>query len=282
MQRSALLWTLAGVLTVSSAVYQRMTGPTYPVSGSVSIGATQVSFRLNRAHGGETDSPVMLIVPDTSIRGFLFWKRFKTDDPHTRVGMIRHGDTLLAWLPQQPPAGKLEYSLRLQRGDTVFVIPERDPVVIRFKGEVPMSILIPHVLVMFLAMLFSTRAGLECLTRQPKVRILAFTTVILLVIGGGILGPIMQKYAFGAYWTGWPFGQDMTDNKTLVALLAWVIAAAAVTRSAKPRRWILPASIILFAVYLIPHSVLGSELDYRKLDSGRGQMDVPSGPPGGR
>jgi len=282
MRQRTVLWIFAVVLTVGSAVYQRMTGPSYPVSDSAVIAGHHVKFRLERSHGGESDCPVALIVPDTSVRGVLSWKRFKTDDALTHVSMDRHGDTLMAVLPHQPPAGKLQYSITLQRGEGVFGIPEGEPVVIRFRGDVPSLILIPHVFAMFLAMLLSTRAGLECLRREPNIRLLTVTTVVLLVIGGGILGPIMQKFAFGAYWTGWPFGQDMTDNKTLVALLAWIGAAVAVYRSAAPRRWVLLASIILFAVYLIPHSVLGSELDYRSIDARSGQSQAPADSGSGR
>ena len=37
----------------------------------------------------------------------------------------------------------------------------------------------------------------------------------------------VQKAAFGAYWTGFPFGYDLTDNKTVLMWLAWVLAALA-------------------------------------------------------
>jgi len=39
------------------------------------------------------------------------------------------------------------------------------------------------------------------------------------------LGPLVQLNAFGDLWTGWPFGGDWTDNKTLFAFIFWVIAA---------------------------------------------------------
>ena len=39
-----------------------------------------------------------------------------------------------------------------------------------------------------------------------------------------ILGPIVQYYAFGDLWTGIPFGWDLTDNKTLIALIFWILA----------------------------------------------------------
>jgi hypothetical protein len=115
---------------------------------------------------------------------------------------------------------------------------------------------------MFTAMLLSTRTGLEALTRGPSVSALALWTTGFLFLGGLILGPIVQKYAFGSFWTGWPFGHDLTDNKTLVAFIAWLIALVRVRRNPSARISPIAAAFILLLIYLIPHSVLGSELDY--------------------
>jgi hypothetical protein len=38
----------------------------------------------------------------------------------------------------------------------------------------------------------------------------------------------------------------------------------ALGRAKNPRRWMVGAALVTFAVFLIPHSVLGSELDYSK------------------
>jgi hypothetical protein len=93
---------------------------------------------------------------------------------------------------------------------------------------------------------------------------LTWITVIFLAIGGLVLGPIVQKYAFDAYWTGWPFGHDLTDNKSLVAFIFWVIALVVLFRTRENRTWPVVAAIVTFIVFLIPHSMLGSEIDYTK------------------
>jgi hypothetical protein len=82
-----------------------------------------------------------------------------------------------------------------------------------------------------------------------------------------ILGPLVQKYAFGALWTGFPFGYDLTDNKTLIAFLGWIAAWIAGRKGKPARGWVLGASILLLVVYLIPHSLFGSELDYSKINT---------------
>jgi len=81
-------------------------------------------------------------------------------------------------------------------------------------------------------------------------------------IGGMILGPIVQLYAFGDLWTGWPFGGDWTDNKTLFAFVFWVIAFFVLRKNRSNRLWPIIAFVALLAIYLIPHSMGGSELDY--------------------
>ena len=73
----------------------------------------------------------------------------------------------------------------------------------------------------------------------------------------------MQWYAFGEFWTGFPVGHDLTDNKTLIAVVAWIIALVAIRRSpAQARWWVLSAAVVTFVTFVIPHSVLGTELDY--------------------
>jgi hypothetical protein len=272
MARSILLWTLALLITLGSAYYQRKTGPTYPVDGDVMVGAAEVHYSLTRTHGGDGDQPVPLHVLEGEVRGEIVYKRYKTDDPWTRIALRAEGDSLVGYLPHQPPAGKLEYFLELENGTTLVRVPEKETVVTRFKGGVPLGVLIPHVIAMFLAMLISTRAGIEAFRREGRPRTLVMITLVLLAIGGLILGPIVQKYAFGAYWTGFPWGTDLTDNKTLIAFIAWLAALWAVwkpdTLRTRPlRRWIVVgAAVVMLLVYLIPHSMMGSEIDYKEMD----------------
>ena len=263
--KKGFLWILAVLITLTAAVYQRMTGPTYAFRGKAQVGTSEVSSRLPRSSNNDKDCEVALKVPDAAVTGYLEYKRFKTDDPFTRVEMARDGEKLAAFLPKQPMAGKLVYKVVLAGGGTETSLTGEDPIVIRFKAPVPMIVQLPHILIMFLAMLFSTAAGLFALGKKYNPRKLAVWTAVLLFIGGFILGPLMQKFAFGQLWTGIPFGTDMTDNKTLIAMAAWIVAVIAGRKGKAARGWVLAASIVLLAVYSIPHSLFGSELDYSKL-----------------
>ena len=261
---SWLWWALAIVITLASAHWQRVSGPTYPVSGEVTLGGSTIAITLDRSHGGTDDQPVRVQASDGEIGGEVAWRHFPTAEPWTTVPLQRHGEWLEASLPHQPPAGKLEYQVRLRRGAEAATFPPR-PAVTRFKGDVPAAVLIPHVLAMFLGMLFSTRAGLEALTAAGRPAGFSRLALALIVVGGFLLGPLVQHFAFGAWWTGVPFGWDLTDNKTLLAALAWAFAAWRLRGGRPARGAVIVAAVVTLGVFAIPHSAWGSQLDWSTL-----------------
>jgi hypothetical protein len=116
-------------------------------------------------------------------------------------------------------------------------------------------------------MLFSTRAGLEGIARGANTFQLTIWTTVLMFVGGLVFGPAVQRYAFGEFWTGWPFGHDLTDTKTFVAFIFWPVALWRARIQGRGRVWTIVASIVTLVIFLIPHSVLGSELDYTKMEN---------------
>jgi hypothetical protein len=268
-KKSWFLWVITILFTIFISFLQRTTGPTYPVSGSAMVGEYEVEYTFIRSDEvvGATEQTEIAINAPLPVSGSYIYKRYKSYDSWTEKPLERRGNELILSLPRQPKAGKVEYQVSLTDGEKMLKIPE-DPVIIRYKGVVPkLTILLPHVLMMLLAMIFSTRTGLEALTRRKNTFRLAIWTLIFLSIGGLILGPIMQNYAFDAYWTGWPFGHDLTDNKTAVAVIFWVIALAVLYRRRQNRTWAIVAAIVLLLVYSIPHSMLGSEIDYTEIEA---------------
>jgi len=264
--RTIILWTLTILITLGSVVYQRLTGPTYPVRGSVVIDGETVKYRLLRSFESTDNAVMQFAAPSPDITGEMRYRRFRSHDEWTTVPLTRDGDNLIAAVPKQPAAGKVMYQISLIDSEGARHELTIEPVIIRFKDPVPPYALWPHILFMFTAMLLSTRAGLEALAKGPNAFRIALWTAILLFLGGMILGPIVQKFSFGEFWTGWPKGHDLTDNKTAVAMIAWILALWRGRDRTKGRIWYIIASVVTLLVYLIPHSVLGSELDYTKVD----------------
>ena len=259
--KKILLWILAFVITVGAAYYQRITGPTYPAKAHITINGTTTVQELKRTQTNTQPCNIEIQAPD-NVTGQLFFRRYPGTEEWTVTTMQRTGNILSGLLPSQPAAGKLEYYISLTDGHGgEFTVCKENPVVIRFKGDVPAGVLIPHILLMFAAMLLSTLAGLFAVSGYSSQRIYGQLTLLILLAGGFILGPLVQNYAFGELWTGIPFGWDLTDNKTLIATAVW-LAAVLLNRKKESRRWTIIAAIVLLIVYSIPHSLFGSQLDY--------------------
>ncbi|MEN8148647.1 MAG: hypothetical protein ABFS86_02420 [Planctomycetota bacterium] len=258
---------LALVLAASAGYYQRRTGPTHPIRGRLDVAGDPVRFRLPRS--GTTGEDLEIEVPAARDRAVLRYRRYPTGDDWTEVRLAGRDGVLKGTLPSQPPAGKLEYRIVFEGGD--LKLPADDPVVVRFKGAVPAWLLIPHIAAMFLSLVIGFRATFAALAGSPRLLRYTTWTAALLTGGGMFLGPCVQKYAFGAFWTGWPNGKDLTDNKMLLLWIVW-IAALAVVRFARSGRAgriaVVAATVVMIGVYLIPHSLRGSQLNYERLEDG--------------
>jgi hypothetical protein len=261
-----LYWFLAFIITMGAAFYQRTTGPTYPKSEQVIVNNRKYDLKLDRSLSLDRPSDIKLAITDSTATARLWFRRYPTNDEYRSVDFnyvtSKRFRGFTAAIPQQPAAGKLQYYFEItDTGGTKTYLKEK-PVIIRFKGGVPAYIMIPHILLMFVAMLFSTLAGLLAIGKNPQFRKYTNLTLILFTAGGLFLGPVVQYMAFGDLWTGIPFGWDLTDNKTLIAFAFWVLAVIMNRKKERPLYTVL-AAVILLLVYSIPHSLFGSELNYQ-------------------
>ena len=262
--KKTFFWVLSFVITVFFALFQRMTGPTYPVKGQTGgESGAPVSYRLPRSCTIEGKDCVIKIESGGPLRGFVLWKRYKTSEAPVKEEMIYKDGLLSGSLPDQPPAGKLEYRVFIKTAGGDFEL-SKVPVVTRFKGAVPVWALLPHIVFIFLFMFFSVRIFLSVFSGELATKRAVALNLGFLLLGGFVFGPIVQQYAFGQAWTGFPFGMDLTDNKTLVMLVFWLPALFLALKERNYRPWIILAVAVTFAVYLVPHSMFGSELDYKK------------------
>lgn len=194
-----------------------------------------------------------------------------------RIGMARTGPgTWLAELPQRDKGNSLEYAFEVDTGGGRKIrLPEGSRFLrLKYKGEVSLFVLIFHVIFMFGAFFFMVEAVMESIPvlrgtgdRKNLVSMIRWL-MIFTFIGGFPLGFILNQQRFGVIWEGFPFGYDVTDNKTQLMFLFWLITVllswGSFTGNRKLRdrlseRGLAAAVIISFvlslAVFLIPHSL---------------------------
>lgn len=260
-----LFWLLAVILTLATSVYQRRTGPTNPKKTTILINNKEHKFSFPRS-ATINNNTITLNITDTTTKAQLIYRKYPTNDNYTKLDFQRKGNNLIVQLPIQPNAGKLEYYVTINK-ETLF---EESPLIVRFKGEVPLGILIPHIILMFVSMLFASYGLILAIANKKHIARYIILTLITLLIGGFIFGPLVQKYAFGVYWSGFPFGYDLTDNKTLIALILLLLNLLFLKRKAL-RYTAMIAFCAIMIIFCIPHSLRGSELNHQtgKVESAR-------------
>ncbi len=261
MKKNLALWLLALLLTLLLAVYQRLSGPTHPLKKTVGASGARVTYTFLRSWTSHRPLPVR-VSGDGLVSMRLHHRRFPLleGEEWTPVTMRTREGAFQGEVPGQPAAGKVAYRVEALTASGSFWLNNGQPVVARFKDEVPAWALLLHVLFMFAGLLLAFRTGLGALlATEDWPRLLPWTLAVT-AAGGLLLGPLVQKYAFGAFWTGFPLGRDLTDSKTLFVVLIWL---AALFLRKKSRWWTVLAMLLMVGVYMIPHSVLGSELDYK-------------------
>ncbi|WP_321343205.1 hypothetical protein [uncultured Draconibacterium sp.] len=275
--KKVFYWLLAIVITLAAVIYQRKTGPTYDKKMSIEVNNTNYEVKLVRSIEIGSNTEVKLGIDDKTIQARLFYKQYPSIDDYKSVDFVYKEKPVDSYLmnkvfkiteetgwfapvPEQPAAGKIQYYFQItdKQGTTSYL--KDTPVVIRFKGAVPSSILAPHIFFMFFAMLLGNLAGIMAVFRHNRFKFYTTVTLFTLLVGGMILGPMVQLHAFGEAWAGVPFAWDLTDNKTLVAFIFWILAFVMNRKKERPVYTIV-ASIVMLIVYSIPHSMYGSQLD---------------------
>lgn len=273
---SAILWLLAAIITVACFTYQDKTGPTYPLEGELETAQGVVQFKILRSETIGTDLKIMLLdpVPD-GVGGYVEYRRYKSHDAWSTMEMdpgsfsfSRRGreefiEGVGAELPSLAErAGKYEFFVYIDDGvgDPVSITGE-EPIYARYKAAVPMLVLLVHIVLVFVSMTVAIRTVFEALI-DGNFKPYIWATIISLLLGAFILGPLVQWYAFGVWWSGIPFGYDWTDNKVLVEMVFWLFAAYK-NRGKHVNRWsVYLAGVVTLIVYFIPHSIFGSEYNY--------------------
>ena len=148
------------------------------------------------------------------------------------------------------------------------------PFFIKYFGDVPRVVLLPHIAFMFATVFCVAMASLCALSvikgSEPPTNMLKylFWGVVMTFIGGYPFGFAMNWYAFGGLWEGVPFGTDATDNKTQLLFVYLIFATTIGLRSltggkcgrdlfsARVLGWYgLGALAVMLFIYLIPHSI---------------------------
>ena len=247
------------LITLSAVYYQWLTDSTTPVTTTLNTGIQKFPLEFKRTHVGSNDCPVIFRISDITVTGVLFYRKFPEQDEMKKVEMKREGDNLVAYLPKQPRGNEIEYYFSFEKSGTIVMDGANAPIVVRFRGDVPDIAMIPYILLMLLSMVLSNVTGIYALFRINTYKYWAAATFVALAVGGLVLGPVVQKYAFNELWSEVPLGLNVSNNKTLIVIFAWLVALVMIQHK-RAFFWVFLASLITFALFLFPHGLFVDQL----------------------
>lgn len=225
------------------------------------------------------DAPVSATVEVSedvkSVRLFLYYTADDQPQEVIQLEFLESGDYFGA-IPSQKRGTEIEYYIEARGGrDLVVRVPkdvEAPGFKFVYKGVPNQALVVAHVVLLFVALLVFLLCGYLAFRalRHRKVIIdiprLGFLGTVIFFISSFPLGMIVGYQTYGKIWTGFPVGNDLTDNKSLVVLLYWAAASFLYRGSVrskdpardllgmKPLPYIYLVGVILTIVLsLIPH-----------------------------
>ena len=188
-----------------------------------------------------------------------------------------NGDVWRAFLPELDKGKKVGYAVLVSStGGFSRRLPQEPGkyYVVKYKGKVSGFVLVSHIAFMFgsfFFMVLSFFGAVRILRGMEDKRVTANLVrwvLLLTFVGGWPLGWILNYQAFGVLWEGFPFGYDVTDNKTQIMFIFWIVtsilAGGSVFRGDEssdrlsPRGFaiaVIVSVLVSIGVFLIPHSI---------------------------
>jgi len=182
-----------------------------------------------------------------------------------------------ACFPEFKKGTKIKYWITVSTVEGPKVRIPADPgkfAVLRYKGKASNLAVGAHVAFMFGAFFFMAMSFLAAIDilrgREDKKNAVraARWALVTSFIGGWPLGFILNHQTFGTLWEGFPFGYDITDNKTQVIFILWLASLLLAwgsfigTGEEKDRlgrkAWalsIVACFVVSLALFILPHSI---------------------------
>jgi hypothetical protein len=273
---------LAGILiTLLLFVVARRMSMNRPLEVSWTYDDSRISHMTVFEQVGPGQPEIILHVkPPTEIDALVLYRTPGEEEFKPAVMSEISKGVWSARLPAGDKGDRLEYGFRIpqtnvhEEGGSSTVTSETGYYLIKYKGEVSGTVLVLHILCMFAAFFFIVEAILGAFTMlfmgEEREFTIAQTRWVLLFsfLGGVPLGFVLNGQRFGPIWEAFPFGTDITDNKTQLIIIFWIIIAAMSWKSFACRRTgrdaagsgvfataVIIASVLSLVLYLVPHSL---------------------------
>jgi hypothetical protein len=265
MKKNIILWLGAIILTFLSGYMRNVTGPDYPVSGTIGIEGKMVTFKFDKIYLGNDGYNVLIRSDVKDIKAFLLWKdvssraisgRSPKNQANTiwqRDLMADSGFLIKGKLPHHNSGEKVAYRVELNYGGKQYYLPEDKPVTIKFLGYVNSSIMNIFYFVLFGGLLFAVRTGLETFNDKPRLGLYSIFTLIFFFLYTICLVPLKRTYELNALNHFVPPLNLITTYQSVSLFVLWIIGLILIFNFKGNRIIPLMISSVTLIIYIFIH-----------------------------
>jgi hypothetical protein len=193
-------------------------------------------------------------------------------------GLLRVEDNKYeVFLPDLGKGARIKYWITVTNVEGTRIRIPKDPSkfgILAFKGKASKPVLVAHIVFMFGAFFFMVMSlfGAAGILRAHEGKIATVRSarwvLICSFVGFVPLGMLLNHETIGTLWEGFPFGRDITDNKTQVIFVLWLVSLLLVRGSfigggeekdrlgPAPFAWaIIVSFLVSLALFIVPHSI---------------------------
>lgn len=264
-------YIIAIVLTILLLVFARRMSTRHAIDLTTEVDGVMLAHHTVTENFG--DGPKLEVKSNytSAVRAVVFYSE-RPGDHYEVLDMAPVPDGFYAKLPALEKGRKWSYHIEFYKDNVkIAQFPEDADQLIKFKGKVSLSILIPHIFFMFATIFFGILTvftaidhsrGRARLSRSVRFLLL---TLVSAFLGGFPFGIAVTYQTFGEGWGGWPIGKDWTDTKTEIFFLFWLITFFLSIRGLKGESMrisnrtylflVITSFVVTFITFLIPHSI---------------------------
>jgi hypothetical protein len=187
--------------------------------------------KAGTAAGIQADVEASEDVPRVEL--FIHYRTDSVTCPPIGMTMLEPG-TYFGEIPPMKRGMRVEYYIQARAGDVLKVrVPAEDKAggfVFFYKGTPNRAVFIAHILLVFVSLFGFLVCGYQAVRaiKDRKIRLqiprLGFLAAVAYFIAAFPLGMIVAYQTYGRPWSGFPVGDDFSDNRSLAIVLYFAAA----------------------------------------------------------
>src|ERR1035437_5937340 len=262
MKKNIILWLGAIIITFLTGYMHNVTGPDYPVSGTIGIEGKMVTFKFDKIYRGNDNYKVFLRSDVKDIKAFLLWKDVsanassglpandKISSAWQREMMADSGSLIKGTIPKHNPGEKVAYRVELNYGGKQYFLPEDKPVIIMFQGHVNPGIMQIFYFVLFGGLILAVRTGLEAFNDNRRIGMYTIFTLIFFFLYAICVVPLKSTYELNALNHFVPTVSSIITYQSITLLLLWIIGLTLIFNFKKNKIILLLISSLTLIIYI--------------------------------